>query len=179
MENTIPIPEGVNAKLENFTLSASGPKGELKRDFRHPAIKVEVSGSEIKLSTDREDRRTSAVFFAWAAHMRNMLTGVKTGYTASLKAVYSHFPMKVGVEGGKVVIQNFMGERKARTARIFGKTKVDVKKDDILVTGPDKDDVGQTCGNIELAAKVVGRDRRVFQDGIFITSKPEPAEESK
>ena len=177
MEKLIPIPEAVNANMENFTLAVSGPKGELRREFRHPRIKVEISGKEIKLSSKAEDRRTSAVLGSWAAHMRNMVTGAEKGWTASLKAVYSHFPVKMNVEGDRLVIQNFLGERKPRSAKIAGETKVDVKKDDITVTGPNKEHVGQTCGNIELASRVVGRDRRVFQDGVFITSKPVPVEE--
>jgi large subunit ribosomal protein L6 len=177
MEKLIPIPEAVNVKLENFTLVVAGPKGELRRDFRHPRIKLELSGKEIKLSSEIENRRTSAVLGSWAAHMRNMMTGAEKGWAASLKAVYSHFPVKMNVEADRLVIQNFLGERKPRVAKIAGETKVDVKKDDITVTGPNKEHVGQTCGNIELASRVVGRDRRVVQDGVLITSKPAPIEE--
>ena len=64
-----------------------------------------------------------------------------------------------------------MGERNPRKARIVGQTKVDIKKDEIIVTGIDKEDVGQTSANIELATKVTGYDRRIFQDGCYITQK--------
>ena len=57
--------------------------------------------------------------------------------------------------------------------------KVEVKKDDVMVTGTDKEAVGHTCSNIELATKVRCRDKRIFQDGIYIASKPKPVGEAK
>jgi len=38
------------------------------------------------------------------------------------------------------------------------------------LTGPNKDDVGQTCGNIEQACRISKYDRRIFQDGIYKVS---------
>jgi len=81
------------------------------------------------------------------------------------------FPIKVNVEGSHVVIGNFLGERSNRKADIVGQTKVQVDKDEIIVTGINKENVGHTAANIERAAKVQGFDRRVFQDGCHLTQK--------
>ena len=43
--------------------------------------------------------------------------------------------------------------------------------DQIIVEGVNLDDVSQTAANIEIATRILYRDRRRFQDGIFITSK--------
>ena len=47
------------------------------------------------------------------------------------------------------------------------------EQDDVTVTGSDREKVGQTAANIERACKIKKRDRRVFQDGIYIVSKGE------
>ena len=52
--------------------------------------------------------------------------------------------------------------------------KVEVKnKVDVIVTGADIEKVGQTAANIERACRIRKRDRRVFQDGIYIVAKAE------
>ena len=44
-------------------------------------------------------------------------------------------------------------------------------KTDVTVSGVDREKVGQIRRNIERACKIKKRDRRVFQDGIYIVSK--------
>src|SRR5690606_1375479 len=97
--------------------------------------------------------------------------GVTEGFTYRMKIVYAHFPMSVKVAGDSVVIENFLGERHPRRARIVGDTKVQVKGDEVEVSGINKEDVGQTMANIEQATRIKGRDPRVFQDGIYLVSK--------
>lgn len=88
-----------------------------------------------------------------------------------MKVVYVYFPVSIKVEGDKVVISNFCGERKPRIAKIVGDTKVEVKEDDIIVSGINVEEVGQTAANIEQATKVKGKDPRVFLDGIYVYEK--------
>ncbi len=58
-----------------------------------------------------------------------------------------------------------------QVARIMPNSKVEIKGTDITVTSNDIEMAGQTAANLEKATKVKGRDRRIFQDGIFITEK--------
>jgi large subunit ribosomal protein L6 len=85
--------------------------------------------------------------------------------------VYSHVPVTVKVEGKRVLIQNFLGERSPRVAKIIGDTAVEVSGDEITVSGIDKEAVGQTARNIEQATSIKYRDLRVFQDGCYITER--------
>jgi len=88
-----------------------------------------------------------------------------------MKVVYSHFPITVKVEGKKVLIENFQGERAPRISMIRGNTNVAVNGDDVIVSGPVLTDVSQTAANIQLKSKVKNKDHRVFLDGIYNYSK--------
>ena len=68
-----------------------------------------------------------------------------------------------------------LGEKVPRVAALpWTPADVQVKienKSDVVVSGADREKVGQTAANIERACKVKKRDPRVFQDGIYIISK--------
>ncbi len=176
MKKEVRVPEGIKAEKKGSALSVMGPKGTLEREFSSPGIAWKLEESTITLESRNDRRRNLALLGTFAAHMRNMMLGTDKGFEARLKAVYSHFPMKIKVEGNELLIQNFMGERTTRKAAISEGVRVDVKKDDIVVSGADRESVGQTAGRIEKAAKVSGFDRRVFQDGIHLTMKSRPQE---
>jgi large subunit ribosomal protein L6 len=80
--------------------------------------------------------------------------------------------MQVDVEGDEVVISNFLGEKDDRRTTIRGDTQVEVDGEKLTLSGPSKEDVGQTAADIEQLTRVKGKDTRVFQDGVYITRKP-------
>lgn len=176
LQKEVAIPDGVEVRQEGPEIAVKGPKGELRRRFSHSSIAVAIGDRQVvfTVTAKREDRRLRALIGTWKAHTRNMIIGVTQGWEARMKTVYSHFPVRVGVEGRTVVIHNFIGEKRPRLSKFIGNVTVDVKKDDIIVTGISKEEVGQTAANIELATKVTGRDKRIFQDGCYITQKPAP-----
>ena len=110
------------------------------------------------------------MFGTVVALIRGMIEGVTKGFEKELIIAYSHFPMNVKVEGNRVVIENFIGERGKRYANIVGDTKVEVSGDRIRVSGPDKYAVGQTAANISSACNLSDYDRRVFQEAPFRAS---------
>ena len=171
LEKTVNIPEGVNASIEGDRLVISGPKGQLERIFKHHNVKMEVRDNKINVFSKEERRKPKALVGTWAALATNMIKGVQHEWEARLKSVYSHFPMKLLTEGDRFIIQNFLGEKAPRTAKIVEGTKVKIEKDQVIITGIDREKVGQTAANIEIAAKVTGYDRRIFQDGCYITQK--------
>ncbi len=175
MEKRVSIPEGVEVEIEGMKVRVKGPKGELERDFSSPLfnhfITLEKKENALVVKSSSERRKIKAMLGAIAAHVRNMIKGVTQGYTYVLKAVYVHFPMSVEVKGNEVIINNFLGERTPRRARIVGNVKVTVNGQEIVVEGIDKEEVGQTAANLEQAASVRNRDRRIFQDGIYLVSK--------
>ena len=175
LEYEVPVKEGVQVSLEGRCLKMQGPKGELSRDFSHPKVKVAVKGSSIVISSEEEGRKVKALMGTWRAHMKNMMTGVMTGWTCTLKLVYAHFPVKLEAKDGRLVIKNFLGARSDRHAELVEGVDVKIEGDTLRLTGADKEKVGQAAANIEYSTRVKGFDKRVFQDGIYLTAKPVPA----
>jgi large subunit ribosomal protein L6 len=106
-----------------------------------------------------------------ASHAKNMCTGVTEGFEYRMKVVYSHFPIQLKLQGNRLEIVNFLGEKKARYAQIQEGVKANIGNDEVVLTGIDKEKVGTSSANIEHATKIRYRDPRIFQDGIYIVNK--------
>ncbi len=170
------VPEGVEVVVEGKKVTVRGPKGELSRDFshaRHVFIRLDgdEEGKKVVVEAFFANRKVKALVGSIASHIENMITGVTKGFRYKLKIVFSHFPITVKVQGDNVVIENFLGEKAPRIAKIMPGVAVKVQKNDVIVEGIDIEAVGQTAANIELATKVKDKDRRVFVDGIYIYEK--------
>lgn len=165
------LPEGVTASKDGDTLVIKGPKGENSREFKHYKLQLNIKDGTVQVYCRLPSIRQKALCGTWSAHVNNMIKGVVEGFEYELKIVYAHFPIKTSVKEGSFQIENFLGERYPRTARIMPGVDVKAKGDQVLVTGIDKEHVGQTAVNIELATKIRGYDPRVFQDGIYIVRK--------
>ncbi|MDD1724713.1 MAG: 50S ribosomal protein L6 [Methanospirillum sp.] len=173
VERTVTIPAGVSVSLDNAVLKVKGPKGELQRDMWYPGIEITVGGESVIFRTDSQKKAITSMVGTLNAHCANMCAGVTKGYLYSMKVVYSHFPIQIKVQGERLEIVNFLGEKHPRYARILPGTTVKVGSDEITITGIDKEIVGSTAANIERATHIRNRDPRVFQDGIYIVSRSE------
>jgi len=172
MEKEIIIPENTTAEVDKKTVKIAGEKGKLEKRFKYFFdIKIEKKDNKIIVSSSSERKKIKAMIGTIAAHIRNMIKGVKQGYNYKLAIIYSHFPINVKVEGNKIMITNFLGEKTPRKAKILGDTKIEVKGQEVIVSGPSKEDTGQTAANIETACRLNKYDRRIFQDGIYIQEK--------
>jgi len=174
MEKTIQIPDKVEVDVERLKIRIKGEKGELEKDFTSPLFKEIhiIKDDKIIIKTKSNKRKIKSMVGTITSHINNMIKGVTEGYTCELKIVYVHFPFTVKVSENKILIDNFLGEKAPRKSKIVGDSKVEVKGSDIIVSGINKEDVGQTSANMEIATKIKRRDRRVFQDCIVITKKP-------
>lgn len=174
MTNTsvsVNIPEGVQASLDGMVLTVTGPKGKITKDFAHSRLNIALEGVTITLEAPSKGKRLSATVGTIAAHIKNMFKGVTQGHSYNMKVIYAHFPITVKVAGKNVLIENFMGERSKRVAKIVGNVKVSVQGEELTLEGVDKDEVGQTAANIHMAAHVKKMDPRVFQDGVYVSGR--------
>ena len=172
IEHAVEVPEGVSATIDGDMVTITGPKGSLSREFTSPRHDIFQEGGALIVRIDLPRRKERALAGTWNAHLNNMVKGVTDGFTYTLKALYSHFPMTLAVKGNKFVVNNYFGERVPRSAAILNGVEVKVQnKTEVVVSGIDKEAVGQTAANIERSTTVKKRDRRVFQDGIYLIEK--------
>jgi large subunit ribosomal protein L6 len=167
----IEIPSGVTVEVSGKRILLKGAKGQVKRDFSHAdLIEIQKSKGGLVLRARSDRKRARSLVNTIRTQIRNMILGVTKGFTYKLKMAHSHFPISVKVDKEKhvVSIENFIGERYPRTASIDGDVDVSVKGDDVVVSGVDKESVGQTSTNIKRACRIKDKDPRVFQDGIYL-----------
>jgi large subunit ribosomal protein L6 len=172
MRVELDIPDEVTAEMEHLDLTVEGPNGSVTRRLWYPDISVSVEDDTVVVGSDASDAKTNATVGTFESHVVNMIHGVTEGWEYEMEVFYSHFPMKVEVDGTDVVIENFLGEKAPRRTTIHGDTDVRVDGEELVLTGPDKEAVGQTAADIEQLTRVSGKDTRVFQDGVYITKKP-------
>ncbi len=177
IEKRIALPAGFSATISEGKAVLKGNGKEVSHKLLGKGISVRHEGSELVVTGSPASKRMNAMVGTVSAHLDNLVAGLQAEYVYSLTIVYSHFPMNVSVKGNLVEIKNFVGEKNPRHAKILPEVNVTVKGKEITVKGHDKDATGQTAANIESATKVKGKDKRIYQDGIFIVKKA--AQESK
>ncbi len=171
LEDVITIPDGISVTMDKRVITVSGSNGKVTRNLDDRRVDIELSDDKMVLSTELPNKGEKALLGTYRSHVQNMIDGIQNDFEYKLKIIYSHFPVKVRVEKNNVIIENFIGEKKPRKARILEGAKVNIQGDLMTVSSADIEKAGQTAANIEAATKIKKVDPRVFQDGIYIIEK--------
>lgn len=139
----IVIPEGVNIDINNNKVSVKGPKGGLEIYIR-PEIKIEKKENEIIVAPDKKTKRTSALWGLSRTLIANMIEGVTNGYEKKLEIQGVGY--RASLEGENLVL--LMGfSHPVKIEKVEG-IKFEVQKNIIIVSGIDKELVGQIAAKI-------------------------------
>ena len=168
----IAIPEGISCKYESRIFICKNNSAETSRRINLPSISIEIKDNEIIFNSKKSTKNERKVINTQIKHIENMFSGLSKKFFYKLEACNVHFPMSVKIEGGKLAISNFLGEKVPRYAKILPDVDVQIKGPVITVESANKEAAGQTAANIEKATVIRKRDKRIFQDGIYITQKP-------
>ena len=169
----VKIPEGVSFEMNGNIMKISGPKGIIGKKNLEKNIEIKKEGGFVivrSLKVNKKGKRSAGTLFSI---IRNCLRGVQEGYEYKLKICSGHFPMNVSVTGKEIIIKNFLGEKHPRRCVVKGDVEVKLNKEEISIRGIDREVTGQAAAAIEQTTRITNKDRRIFQDGIYITSKPE------
>lgn len=171
LHEEIVLGKGVTASQAGALITLKGPKGEVRRQFLHPGVHIQVGDGKIVLSAEQATKREKKIVGTFQAHLRNLVRGVEEPYEYTLKICSGHFPMNVAVAGQEFVIKNFLGEAVPRKVALLPYVEVKIQGTEIIVRSADREAAGQMAGRIEQLCRITNRDRRVFQDGCYITKK--------
>ena len=144
----VAIPSGVTATLENGVLTVKGPKATLSRDIREADVAVKIEGENITLEPKDTDL-APALWGTYAAHVRNMVTGVTEGFTRVLEIEGVGY--RAAVQGNQIVLN--VGFSHPVELDIPEGISAEVVKNTITLTGSDKDALGQFAANVRKVKK--------------------------
>jgi len=82
----IPIPKGVEIRLDGDSLKVNGPRGELTRKI-HPKVQVNTDGEKIEVSVYDSTKESKSLHGLFRVLISNMITGVSSGFERSLEIV--------------------------------------------------------------------------------------------
>lgn len=148
------IPQGVSLSVDQEGVSVKGPKGSLKKIF-HPIVSViltkDESGKdcatvEVKRTTDKFAR---AMWGTAAAHLKNMIQGVHTGFKKELKM--SGVGYTWVLEGDTLNLK--LGFSHPLAFRLPQGVAGKVSKNTLTLESIDKELLGQTAANIRSLKK--------------------------
>ncbi len=168
----IEIPNNFTVNVSEHSIKVSNGKNSIEKRFKAANVLLEKKDSVVVVKTDSKNRKNKSIVNTIASIIQNMFQGLNQEFEYKLSMVYSHFPMTLSKKEGFVEINNFLGGKRVLKSKIIGSfTKVEIKGKDISIKGPNKEETGQTAANLEKTTKVYNKDRRIFQDGIYITQK--------
>lgn len=98
----IPIPAGVEVKIEKSLVKVKGPKGDLKLEL-HPLVKVEIKDNNIVVDVgNQEDKNEKSLWGLFNRLINNMIIGVTNGFEKKLEVVGVGF--RVALQGQKLTL---------------------------------------------------------------------------
>ncbi|MEK6891317.1 MAG: 50S ribosomal protein L6 [Nanoarchaeota archaeon] len=169
----VEFPEGFEFNFEGSKVSVSKSGQHLNRIFDLKNIKLKKQGNELIIESEKATKRERKMIKTIVAHVNNMIKGLNEKFEYKLEIVYVHFPITLEHHKDKheLIIKNFLGEKKPRVCKLVPGSELEINKNIIIIKAHSKEVAGQTAANLEKATKIRKRDRRKFQDGIFIVEK--------
>ena len=140
----VEVPKGVDVSLKDVTFSAKGPKGEVSLSV-HPEIEVKVEDGVVTVHRPSDQPRHKALHGLVRSLVANTVTGVSEGFTKTLEIVGVGY--RADVSGKGITVQVGYSHPIEYPAP-EGITLACPNQTTIVVSGPDKQRVGQTAAEI-------------------------------
>ena len=140
----IPIPAGVEVKLNNHMVEEKGPKGVLKREFS-PRINIELEEGALKVTRGSDVPEERSLHGLTRALLANMVTGVTAGFEKRL--LLTGVGYRAALNGTKLALT--VGKSHPVEMDPGDDLKIEVPQPNtIIVFGIDKERVGAFAANV-------------------------------
>ena len=146
-KRTIALPKGVTATLKDRTVEIKGPKGTLKRELP-PNTNVKIDAAGISVTSTLEGRDGSRFQGLARALLAASVLGVSEGYTKTLQLVGTGYRAEMKGQ----ILNLSLGFSHPVNFPIPTGIKVEIPGDSkgtlVILTGADKEKMGQTAAKI-------------------------------
>ena len=140
----VPIPSGVTANVEGQTVKVKGPKGQLQVVLPDD-VSVKMDNGQVKVDPRNETKRARSMWGTSRTLVSNLVTGVTKGYERKLEITGVGY--RAALQGKNLQIA--LGySHDVIFAIPEGIAIATPKPTEILITGIDKQKVGQVAAEI-------------------------------
>ena len=174
--HTVEIPDGVTVVMKGRSITVTGPRGTLHRNFNHLNLELTRLGPQkIRVDVWFALRKQLACLRTICSHIENLIKGVRFGFLYKMRSVYAHFPINLNIiDGGKTVeVRNYLGERYIRIVKMRNGVicKPSGQKDEFIIEGNDIELVSNSAALLNQCVRAKNKDIRKFLDGIYVSEK--------
>lgn len=140
----IPVPAGVEVKIDGHKVTVKGPKGELVSEFS-PLMEIKQEGTEVIVTRPNDEREARSLHGLTRTLINNMVIGVSDGYAKKLELVGVGY--RAALKGTTLELQLgyshpvIIEPKEGITFEVPAQTQ-------IIVSGIDKQLVGQSAAEI-------------------------------
>ncbi len=147
-KKSITVPAGTEIKIGVAEVTVKGKGGTLTKSV-HPAVKIAVENNEVTVTPANNSRLAKALWGTYAAHMRNMISGVNTPFIKKLQVEGIGFRAELSGKALKLTV----GFSHPVNLTVPENLTVAIEKNIITVSGADKEAVGEFSATIRATKK--------------------------
>ena len=140
----IAIPAGVEVKQDGNSVTVKGPKGTLTQEF-NPNMEIKVEGNEITVARPNDEKENRALHGLTRSLLANMVEGVTDGFKKVLDVNGVGYRVQ---KQGKSLVMNLGFSHQVTMDEIEGITIECPSANQIVISGPDKQKVGQFAAEV-------------------------------
>ena len=140
----IPIPPGVEVRIEGSHVTVQGPNGTLERTFR-PEVSIRREDGVLVVERASDERLVRALHGLSRALLANMVTGVASGFQRVLELSGTGYRVQRVGEG---VILQIGYSHPVPVTPLPGVVLAVEGTNRIIVSGPDREAVGEVAARI-------------------------------
>jgi len=145
----VPVPAGVEVKIDGQAVTVKGPKGELSHEFL-PEVRILQDGDILQVEKTTDTRDAAARFGLSRTLLSNMVVGVHEGFTKALEIVGVGY--RATLKGKDLELQ--LGYSHPILIKAPAGIEFELpSQTQIIVKGIDKQQVGQIAADIRKQRK--------------------------